>query len=263
MDSLSFDNMVDIYDKTRVFDRHCFNSALDYLVERFPSAEYSDVLEPGVGTGRIAIPLAKRGYRVTGIDISEEMLAVLRERLKRSRKFLQISLQKADVIGLPFPNASFDMAIAVHLFYFIKEWRKAVDEILRVVSDNGSVILMHTGMGAEIPFLNSRYKELCAEQDCPIESIGVRSTSEVIDYLIYLGCRIEEIKDRWRWTSRISMDEAISYISSRAYSFSTFASDDVHYTAIRKLKTELIDRFGTLATKVEVPNQIYFVFIRK
>jgi predicted TPR repeat methyltransferase len=77
MKSLSFDNMVRLYDETRIFDEECFESALDYMVERFPPRAFPNVLEPGIGTGRIAIPLAERGYRVTGVDISEEMLAFL------------------------------------------------------------------------------------------------------------------------------------------------------------------------------------------
>ncbi|MFC1712802.1 class I SAM-dependent methyltransferase [Candidatus Poribacteria bacterium] len=263
MRSLSFDSMVKLYDETRVFDRSCFDSALDFLTNRFSPQLFNNVFEPGIGTGRIAIPLAERGYSVTGIDISEEMLAILQKRLARSGEALKISFQKTDMTELPFADAAFDMVIVVHLFYFIREWRKAVDEILRVVKGGGPVVLMHTGMGAEIPFLNNRYKELCAEQGCPIESVGVKSTSEVIAYLTELGYSVEQIRDRWRWISRIRLDKALSYIGSRAYSFSTFAPDNVHFAAVKNLKSELSARFGSLSTAVEVLNQIYLVFIRK
>jgi ubiquinone/menaquinone biosynthesis C-methylase UbiE len=263
MESLSFDSMAELYDRTRVYDRDCFDSALDFLVERFPPVEYDSVLEPGIGTGRIAVPLAERGYRVTGIDISGEMLAFLGKRLEQFGGRLRICLQRADITQLPFANTTFDMAIVVHLFYFVKEWHKAVDEILRVTKRGSPVVLMHTGMGAEIPFLNSRYKELCAEREYPIESIGVRSTSEVTDYLAALGYHVEQIRNRWRWISCISLDEALGYVESRAYSFTTFAPDEVHFAVIEKLRTELRERFGSLAARVEVPNQIYFVFAKR
>ena len=259
--SLSFDSMVNLYDETRTFDRDCFDSALDFLVERFPPCDYGNVLEPGIGTGRIAIPLTERGYRTTGIDISEEMLSILKYRLARSKKPLQISVQKADMTDLPFPDASFDMVVAVHLFWFIKQWRKAVDEILRVVRSDGPVVLIHTGMGAEIPFLNNRYKELCAEQGYPIESVWVKSTTEVIDYVIEQGYRVEQIRDRWRWTSHIRLDKALSYVKSRAYSFTTFAPDSVHEIVVGRLESELKEQFGSLTTVIDVPNQIYLVFI--
>ena len=261
MKSLSFDSMVAFYDETRVFDKGCFDSALDFLVERFPPQMFSNVFESGIGTGRIAIPLAERGYRIMGVDLSEEMLALLRTRLTQSRRPLEISFQEADATKLPFPDAAFDMAIAVHLFYFIREWKKAADEILRVVRGEGPVVLMHTGTGTEIPFLNERYKALCAEQGCSIKQIGVRSTGEVVDYFTDLGCHAEWNRDRWPWTSRMRLDKALSYMKSRAYSFTTVAPDDVHLMAIERLESELQYRFGSLTAEVEISNQIYLVVI--
>ncbi len=57
MESMSFDNMVDLYNETRVFNRCCFSAALDFIVERFPPESFRHMLEPGIGTGRIAIDL--------------------------------------------------------------------------------------------------------------------------------------------------------------------------------------------------------------
>jgi len=223
MKYLSFDGMVELYDETRVFNKNCFNAALDFLIEKFPPQIFSKVFEPGIGTGRIAIPLADRGYQITGVDISEEMLTLLKIRLAQAKEPLRISYQKADVTKLPFPDAAFDMAIAVHLFYFIQEWRKAADELLRVVRRGGPVVLMHTGTGAEIPFLNERYKELSAEEGFSIKEIG--------------------------------------YMKSRAYSFTTTAPDDTHLMIMGRLESEMHHRFDSLTTAVEVPNQIYLVLI--
>lgn len=259
--SLSFDSMAELYDETRVFDRQCLDSALDFLVQRFPPKDFSNVFEAGIGTGRIAVPLAQRGYRVLGVDISRDMLALLKKRLVRSQGSLEMALQEADVTRLPFRDGVLDVAIAVHLFYFIREWKKAADELLRVVRADGPVVLMHTGMGTEIPFLNERYKQLCAEQGCSISQIGARSTREVTDYLENLGCHVEWIRDRWQWTSRIRLDEALSYIRSRAYSFTTVAADDVHSVAIEGLQSELQHRFGSLTSEFEVQNEVRLAVI--
>jgi ubiquinone/menaquinone biosynthesis C-methylase UbiE len=254
--------MADRYDETRVFDEGCFYSALDYLVGGFPTVKFRKVLEPGVGTGRIAIPVAERGYRVTGVDVSEKMLAVLESHLKHINPPLPISAYKADVLELPFPDASFDMAIVVHLFYFIKDWQKAVREILRVVRKDGPIILMHTGAGIEIPALNQRYKELCTEQDWPIQEIGVSSNRVVVDYLESLGCRIEWVKDRWQWTMRLGLDKALAFLESRSYSFTRLVPVNVHASVIGLLKLELKQEYGSLETEVEVQNQIYLVIIQ-
>ncbi len=261
MKSLSFDNMAELYDETRVFDTNCLNSALDHIVDRFPPERFGNIFYPGIGTGRIAVPLAERGYRVTGVDISEEMLALLEKRVMQAGQSLPISCQRGDVLKLPFPAEAFDMAIAVHLFYFIQKWKKAVDEILRVVKGDGPVVLMHTGTGTEIPFLNTRYKELCAELGCPIQDIGVKSNAEVVDYLRSLGYNAEWIRDRWQWTSRIRLNKALNYVKSRAYSFTTVAADDVHSKAVERLESELQHQFGSLTTEVETANQVYLVII--
>jgi ubiquinone/menaquinone biosynthesis C-methylase UbiE len=263
MKSLSFDKMVEFYDETRILDEECFESALDYVVERFPPRAFSSVFEPGIGTGRIAIPLAKRGYRITGVDISEEMLAFLKNRLVSSGKSSRVFYQRGDVTRLPFPDETFDMAIATHLFYFIRDWRGAADEILRVVRKGNPIVLMHTGMGTEIPFLNERYKELCAQYGHPLETIGIKSTGEAVDYYRDLGYHAERISDRWRWVSNIKLDRALGYISSRAYSFTTLAPDSIHSKVVEKLRCELESQFGSLREAVEVPNQIYLVVILK
>lgn len=263
MKSLSFSRMVRLYDETRVFDVDCFDSALDFLTERCPPTSFNKLFEPGVGTGRIAIPLAERGYQVTGVDISEEMLEVLNKRLLQRRRALPMSFHKADVMELPFPDAVFDIAIAVHLFYFIRQWKKAVNEILRVLKQDGPLVLMHTGTGAEILSLNARYKELCAEQGYPIKDVGVKSTSEVVDYLSSLGCHIEWIRDRWRWTQHIKLDKALRYIKSCAYSFTTIVPNKVHSIAVEKLESELQEQYGSLNSEVKIANQIYFVFVSR
>jgi SAM-dependent methyltransferase len=65
------------YDESsaEMFDPAVVDPTVDFLVEL---AGDGAALELGIGTGRIALPLAKRGVRVHGIDLSEEMVAELR-----------------------------------------------------------------------------------------------------------------------------------------------------------------------------------------
>jgi SAM-dependent methyltransferase len=60
-----------------MFDPAVVGPAVDFLAEL---AGDGDALELGVGTGRIALPLAQRGVRVHGIDLSEAMVAKLKEK---------------------------------------------------------------------------------------------------------------------------------------------------------------------------------------
>ena len=263
MESLDFNAMTELYDETRIFDRRCFDSAVDYMVNRYPPRLYPRLLEPGIGTGRIAIPLAERGYQVWGVDIAGEMLIVLQKNMAHSGKPLPIYAIQADVLELPFRNGEFDIIIVAHLFYFIQQWQKAVNEILRIIKPGNPLILMHTGSGTEVPFLNTRYKELCAGQGYVVPDIGVKSTKEVAEYAAGLGCKVESIRDRWQWTSRLRLDQAFYYLKARAYSFTTFAPDDVHTIAMDNLENQLKSQFSSLETEIEVPNRIYIIVITR
>jgi 2-polyprenyl-3-methyl-5-hydroxy-6-metoxy-1,4-benzoquinol methylase len=66
------------------------------------------ILDIGCGTGRHSIELARRGYSVTGIDLSDSMLN--RARSKAATQNVLIDFQKQDARDLPFRN-QFDLAI--------------------------------------------------------------------------------------------------------------------------------------------------------
>jgi len=70
--------------------------------QRLAAAQDGPVLELGCGTGRIAVPVARAGARIVGIDRSEEMLARARARVKRGRLSGRLSLVRGDIRALPF-----------------------------------------------------------------------------------------------------------------------------------------------------------------
>ena len=70
------------------------------------------ILELGCGTGRVAIPVARKGARVIGIDRSESMLARGRMRVRRARLTSRVKLIRGDIRHLPFPEKSFDLVMA-------------------------------------------------------------------------------------------------------------------------------------------------------
>ena len=70
--------------------------------QRLAAAQDGPVLELGCGTGRIAIPVARAGVRIVGIDRSDEMLARARARIKRTRLGGRLSLVRGDIRALPF-----------------------------------------------------------------------------------------------------------------------------------------------------------------
>jgi 2-polyprenyl-3-methyl-5-hydroxy-6-metoxy-1,4-benzoquinol methylase len=80
----------------------------DFIEEEIRHDKTLKILDVGCGTGRHAIELAKRGYTVTGIDLSEAQLARARE--KAAQEGLRIDFRRHDARDLPF-EGEFDLAI--------------------------------------------------------------------------------------------------------------------------------------------------------
>jgi SAM-dependent methyltransferase len=78
----------------------------------FARREGGPVLELGCGTGRVAIPVARTGVRVVGIDRSEPMLAYARRRVRRLPAALRPDLVRGDIRTLPFDDGFFSAAMA-------------------------------------------------------------------------------------------------------------------------------------------------------
>jgi ubiquinone/menaquinone biosynthesis C-methylase UbiE len=85
----------------------------------------TNILDVGVGTGRLAEPLQKTGFEVAGIDISRRMMS------KAKEKGLQ-DLLLADARFIPFKDKTFDIAISVHVLHLISGWKKTLREVCRV-----------------------------------------------------------------------------------------------------------------------------------
>ena len=100
------------------------------------------VLELGCGTGRIAIPVARTGVHVVGVDRSEEMLGRARRRSKRTRLSGRISWVRADIRSLPFQEpAPFDLVMAPYgiLQSLVREsdLKAALGSVARVLAPGG------------------------------------------------------------------------------------------------------------------------------
>ena len=80
----------------------------DFIEQEMNHNKSLKVLEIGCGTGRHSVELTKRGYAVTGIDLSDAMLEKAREKAKAQK--LEIEFIKMDARNLAFNN-EFDVAI--------------------------------------------------------------------------------------------------------------------------------------------------------
>jgi ubiquinone/menaquinone biosynthesis C-methylase UbiE len=138
-DSVSFDRAVEYYDQTRGFPPGVDAEVAKAFVQAGNLTATNRVLEIGVGTGRIALPLARHVGAYFGIDISGNMLGKLRG--KQTDEALHVVI--GDATRLPYRTGAFDAVVAVHIFHLIPGWRDVLTEIVRVLKPKG--LLLHGG----------------------------------------------------------------------------------------------------------------------
>ncbi len=100
------------------------------------------------GTGDVAFALAREGLEVTGLDFSEEMLAVARERLAKtaaSPASRPIQFLRGDAQQIPFPDASFDVVTISYGLRNLADMTRGLSEMLRVTRPGGRVLVLDFG----------------------------------------------------------------------------------------------------------------------
>jgi ubiquinone/menaquinone biosynthesis C-methylase UbiE len=130
-----FDSLAPQWDSMRSEDSFAaFEAALDSV-----AGPVSDALDLGTGTGEGAARIVRRfpDARVVGVDLSEQMLDLARQKVPEAE------FQRADASALPFADASFDLVTLANMVPFF-------DELLRVLRPDGTVLFSFS-IGADTP----------------------------------------------------------------------------------------------------------------
>jgi demethylmenaquinone methyltransferase/2-methoxy-6-polyprenyl-1,4-benzoquinol methylase len=106
-----------------------------------PGAKYLDV---GCGTGDVSIEILRHapGSAVVGIDASEKMLELGREKVNKLGLEHCVSLDLGDVLDLQFPDNHFDGAITSFCIRNVTDRTKGIAEICRVVRPGGLLVIL-------------------------------------------------------------------------------------------------------------------------
>jgi 2-polyprenyl-3-methyl-5-hydroxy-6-metoxy-1,4-benzoquinol methylase len=149
------------------------------------------ILDIGCGTGRHSIELSKRGYKVTGIDLSESQLTRAREKAKNNN--LRIDFLRFDASDLPF-DKQFDVALMLCEGGFpLMETDEKNFEILRnatkSLKKHGKLIF--TTLNGLFPLYHS-VEEFC---DSTTEEGNATYRSNTFDLMTFRDHNITEVED--------------------------------------------------------------------
>lgn len=109
------------------------------FVGRLPVAAGAPVLDVACGTGNLAIPLARRGAVVTGVDIAPNLVAQARERA--AAEGLTVRFDEGDAEALPYGDGTFEAVVTMFGAMFAPRPEVVAAEFARVLRPGGLVAM--------------------------------------------------------------------------------------------------------------------------
>ncbi|MBE9007768.1 class I SAM-dependent methyltransferase [Fortiea sp. LEGE XX443] len=265
--TISFDRVSDIYDATRGLPTGVSEQVTDFILNLISPTAETKFFETGIGTGRIAIPIAKKGYSYTGVDISHKMLSELHQKLEGISH--QLTTVKADATFLPFADNSFDVALTVHVFHLISAWKQALAEIRRVLKPGGIYLYSHGNMNSirvnedvnqdRFEF-HKRWKAILASYGYVLPRYGAKE-DEVLAELHQQGATLETVIAA-TWCIEMSVDKLLQHHESKIYSSAWNIPDDIFTCAIQDLREWCLQRYNSLDYNFSEERKFKFVIVR-
>lgn len=112
--------------------------ALEFL-QRLAIAPGTRMLDVGCGAGQIALPAARAGVRVTGVDIAANSIVQARERAHAEK--LEVQFEEGDAEMLHFENGSFDLVVSLIGAMFAPRPECVAAELTRVCRSGGRIVM--------------------------------------------------------------------------------------------------------------------------
>lgn len=109
------------------------------FVARLAIPSGARVLDVACGTGNLAIPAARGGARVTGVDIAANLIEQARRRA--APEHLDANFEEGDAEQLPYPDGSFDVVMSMFGAMFAPRPEVTAAELLRVCRSGGRVAM--------------------------------------------------------------------------------------------------------------------------
>ena len=260
--SIVFDRAAEYYDQTRALPSEIADLPIESLLHETGLHAGAQVLEIGVGTGRIAIPLASRIGRVTGVDLSMQMMGALQAKVAGTP--LGLNLARADVVYLPFPGDCFDVVYAVHVLHLVNGWREAVRETKRVLKKYGYFVASWHRRVPDSPnvLLRQELHRLVEEYGVNTKRPGAQSEAEILEELETWHSELR-LADVAEWTESSTPAQIVEELDRQIHSETWMIPRQVMDQVIPSLRNWAAERFGSLDREIETPYSFRWLIASK
>ena len=257
--SISFDRVASIYDATRGLPEAVLEQVTECIVRLTSATADTKFFEPGIGTGRIAVPLIQKGYSYTGVDISEKMMDELRSKMQGVPN--NLTLLKADATSLPFEDNYFDLTLTVHLLHLIPAWRTVLAEIRRVLKPDGVFLHCHSSASfSGYDIFEKQWKAILEQHEFSLVRYGA-TEAEVMKVLTEQGAMLEKVTAAG-WNSSRTVGELLYTYQGRFFSSSWQIPDNIFSQAIQELEDWALRTYESRETVIYSNNRFELTVAR-
>lgn len=241
-----YNRIAQIYDRTRWLTEPVAEEVADFILGLVQATPETSFLEPGVGTGLNVLPLVKRGYSVTGIDISAEMLAQFRQKLSIIPP--NLTLIRADASQLPFPDNSFNVVLTVHMLHTVFNRRAFLDHIDRVLKPGGFYLNCQWLTPPARREFEGYFRAILSKYEgSQQESQRVDAATQEIDVEKHFhrqGYTSNYLIAK-EWTVSNSVEELLGFFKARAYGLCWRVSDETFHQVMNELEAFCVEHYGS------------------
>lgn len=146
-----------------------------------------NILEVGVGTG-LLLPKYPHSCKITGIDISKDMLNIARKRVVSLENHANIELSHSNAEHLKYPDNSFDCVVVAYVLSVTPHPSQLISEIRRVCKTGGTILIVNHFSGSNFWRLSEVLVRNFAKK------IGFRSEFSYQEHVLQHNWQITHVK---------------------------------------------------------------------
>jgi SAM-dependent methyltransferase len=239
-DSVAFDRAAEYYDRTRGISAEGMRKTIDLLAGEL--RDRGRVLEVGVGTGQLALPLHSAGIPVVGLDLARPMMDKL---VEKAGGRSPLPLIQTDATRMPIGDHAFGGAYLRWVLHLIPAWREALAEMVRVVRPGGVILTSIGGYGGPRSEIQERFAELTGVSIEPpgLMWAGYDQLDETATVLGLVPRHLPPISEM----ERDGLDVFIAGIADNAYSWTWKVEDpDLFARTAAEVRLWAEERYGPL-----------------
>lgn len=118
-----------------------YDLAFDFIASKFGPPGERQVVDAGCGSGTKSLQLARRGYRVLGLDLSHSILEQARASARDTGLESTLEFKQADLTRIDLPSASVSRAICWGVLMHVPGIESAVAELARILEPGGILVI--------------------------------------------------------------------------------------------------------------------------